>query len=241
MSRTAAVLLVLLLAVPAPRAFAAGKKAAGSTQTSQKSSTSSESKSSETPPAQAKPAEAPPSDAPVKQTEEPSMDFDLLEPSTSAESPRLIDPEMEAAIARRRTMLTIHQVTGLTMAATLAATVIVGQLNFNDVYRGGGDTGRYKGWHTGLAIASTTLFAGTAMLGLLAPTPFKKELRLDTITLHKVFMSLATAGMLTQIVLGLVTASQEGKLSQVDLATAHQVIGYATLGAVSAGALMIVF
>ena len=49
------------------------------------------------PPAETKPAEAPPSDAPVKQSEEPSMDFDLLEPSTSAESPRLIDPEMERA------------------------------------------------------------------------------------------------------------------------------------------------
>ncbi|HYO53666.1 hypothetical protein [Archangium sp.] len=228
MSRTAAVLLVLFLAAPVTRAHAARRKSAESTQTSKKSSKS-------------KSSESRPSDAPVKQAEEPSMDFDLLEPSPAAESPRLVDPELERSIARRRTMLTLHQGMGLATLAGLAATVVVGQLHFDDRYRGGGDTGRYDGWHTGLVIGTTTLFAGTGLLGLLAPTPFKKELRWDTITFHKLFVSLATAGMLTQVVLGLVTASREGQLSQVDLAKAHQVIGYATLGAVGAGALMIVF
>jgi hypothetical protein len=232
MSRTAVVLLVLLVAAPTTRAHAAGKKAA-STQTSRKST--------ESKPAQEQPAETRPADAPVQQSEDPGMDFDLLEPSPAAEAPRLVDPALERAIATRRTMLTIHQGLGLATLTTLAATIVVGQLHFNDRYRGGGDTGRYDGWHTGLVIGSSSLFAGTGLLGLFAPTPFKKELRLDTITLHKIFVSLATAGMLTQVVLGLVTGSQEGKLSQVDLATAHQVVGYATLGAVGAGALMIVF
>ncbi|WP_257462474.1 hypothetical protein [Archangium lipolyticum] len=187
-----------------------------------------------------KPSETRPADAPVKQ-EESDMDFDLLDSSASAEAPRAVDPALERAIAQRRTMLTLHQGAGIAMAATLTATIVVGQLNLNDRYRGGGDTGRYKGWHTGLVIGSSALFAGTGLLGLLSPTPFKKELRLDTITLHKVFMSLATAGMLSQVVLGLVTAQHEGKLSQVDLVTAHQVIGYATLGAVGAGMLMLTF
>ena len=242
MSRTAAVLLVLLLAAPATSAHAAGKKRAEHAQSSKKSSKSSE-KPAEAQPPESKPAETRPADAPVQQTGEPGldMDFDLLEPSEAAETPRLVDPALERAIAQRRTMLTIHQAMGLATLTTLAATVVVGQLNFNDRYRGGGDTGRYDAWHTGLVIGTSTLFVGTGILGLFAPTPFKKELRLDTITLHKFFVSLATAGMLTQVVLGLVTASQEGKLSQVDLASAHQVVGYATLGAVGAGALMIVF
>ena len=249
MSRTAVVLLVLLLAAPATRAHAAGKKSAQSTQTSKKSSKKSQPKTvaaqqSEAP---AQPPETPaqPSDAPVKQAEEPGMDmdFDLLEPSAAAETPQLVDPKLERAIAQRRTMLTLHQGLGLATLTTLAATVVVGQMHFHDRYRGGGDTRRFAALHTGLVIGSSSLFAGTGLLGLFAPTPFKKELRLDTITLHKVFVSLATAGMLTQVVLGLVTSSQqqEGKLSQVDFATAHQVVGYATLGAVGAGALMIVF
>ncbi|MFY0572602.1 hypothetical protein ACN28E_53470 [Archangium lansingense] len=242
MSRTAVVLLILLLAAPATSAHAAGKKRAESAQTSKKSSTSTE-KPTEAQPPESKPTESRPADAPVQQAEEPGldMDFDLLEPSESAEAPRLVDPALERAIAQRRTMLTIHQGLGLATLTTLAATVLVGQLHFNDRYRGGGDTGRYDALHTGLVIGTSTLFVSTGVLGLFAPTPFKKELRLDTITLHKFFVSLATAGMLTQVVLGLVTASQEGKLSQVNLATAHQVVGYATLGAVGAGALMIVF
>ncbi|AKI98550.1 hypothetical protein ATI61_12252 [Archangium gephyra] len=242
MSRTAVVVLALLVAASAPRAHAAGKKAS-STQTSRKSTESkpAQKQPAEPAPTETKPAETRPADAPVQQSEESDMDFDLLEPSPAAESPRLVDPALEKAIATRRTMLTVHQGLGLATLTTLAATIVVGQLHFNDRYRGGGDTGRFDAWHTGLVIGSSSLFAGTGLLGLFAPTPFKKELRLDTITLHKIFVSLATAGMLTQVVLGLVTGSQEGKLSQVDLATAHQVVGYATLGAVGAGALMIVF
>ncbi|WP_375769044.1 hypothetical protein NR798_46495 [Archangium gephyra] len=233
MSRTAVVLLALLLAAPATRAHAAGKKSAQPAQTSKKSSQPPEKSEPE-------PAAQPPADAPVQQSE-PDMDFDLLEPSPAAETPKLVDPELEKAIAARRTMLTLHQGLGLATLTTLAATVVVGQLHFNDRYRGGGDTHRFDAWHTGLVIGSSTLFTSTGLLGLFAPTPFKKELRLDTITLHKLFVSLATAGMLTQVVLGIVTGNHEGKLSQVDLVTAHQVVGYATLGAVGAGALMIVF
>jgi hypothetical protein len=182
------------------------------------------------------------SDAPVRSAEEPSMDFDLLEsPPAAAEAPRLVDPELDAAIARRRTMLTLHQGLGLATAATLAATIVVGQLNFDDRYRGFGDTGRFKGLHTGLVIGSSSLFASTGLLGLLAPTPFKKELRWDSITFHKIFMSLATAGMLSQVALGMATAGSEGQLSQVGLVRAHQAVGYATLGCLTAGALMLAF
>jgi hypothetical protein len=222
-----AALLIPLLAAPVTYA-----------QTSKKAS---ESKPAESKPSETKPAEKPPADAPVQPPEEPSMDFDLLEPSTTAEAPVQVDPELERAIARRRTMLSLHQGLGIAMALTLAATVVVGQLNFDDRYRGFGDTGHYKDWHTGLVVGSTSLFVGTGLLGVLAPTPFEKKFRWDTITFHKIFMSLATAGMLSQVVLGRLTESREGKLSQVDLVRAHQAIGYATLGAVAAGALMIVF
>ena len=51
---------------------------------------------------------------------------------------------------------------------------------------------------------------------VLAPNPFEKPLRLDTATVHKASMIVATAGMATQIVLGIVTASREGRVSQRD-------------------------
>jgi hypothetical protein len=180
------------------------------------------------------------SDAPVVEAE-PSLDFDLLESAVPAAAPRLVDRELEVAVARRRTMLTLHQGLGLATLASLAGAVAVGQAHLNDRYLGGGDTGRFRLAHTGLVVSSTTLFASVGLLGLLAPTPFKKEPRWDTITFHRIFMSLATVGMLSQVVLGKMTVAHEGRLSQVGLIRAHQVVGYATLGALSAGAVTLVF
>lgn len=176
------------------------------------------------------PAAAPSADA---------LDFDLLEPAAPAPLP---DPALERSIKRRRTLLTLHQVGGIAMAAGLVGTTVVGQLNFHDRYRGGGDSGRWRGLHKGLAYGTAGTFVAVGALGLFAPEPFDKgPLRLDTATLHKLFMGTATAGMVAQVVLGIVAKSQEGKLSQVNLATAHQVTGYATLTAVSLGVLMLTF
>ena len=194
-----------------------------------------------------KPAAPKTSDAPVKPQpapapQEPSLDFDdLLEPSAAAEAPVAVDPELEKALERRRAMLTAHQMLGFATTAALASTLVVGQLNFNDRYRGGGDTGQYRGLHLGLALGTTALFTSVGLLGLFAPTPYKKEFRWDTITFHRIFMALATAGMLTQVVLGYVTKSQEGSVVQVRNATIHQAVGYGTMGALSLGVLTLFF
>jgi len=47
--------------------------------------------------------------------------------------------------------------------------------------------------------------------------------------------------MVTQIILGIITANLDGSLVQVDLVTAHQVVGYVTLGASLAGAASFLF
>ena len=60
-------------------------------------------------------------------------------------------------------------------------------------------------------------------------------MRLSTATVHKTCMAVATAGMVAQVVLGLVAASKEGKLSQRDFALAHQIIGYTTAAATAGG------
>ncbi len=233
-----AALLIPLLAVPVTHAHAA-TRAAESSKTSRKSSESTRrDEAAETKPAETKP----PADAPVQQAEEPSMDFDLLEPSTTAaEAPVQVDPELERAIARRRTMLSIHQGLGIAMAATLAATVVVGQLNFNDRYRGFGDTGKYEGWHTGLVVASSTLFVGTGLLGVLAPSPSRRSSAGTPSPSTKSSWPWPLPACSPRWCWARLTDTREGKLSQVDLATAHQALGYATMGAVTAGALMIVF
>jgi hypothetical protein len=41
--------------------------------------------------------------------------------------------------------------------------------------------------------------------------------------------------MVTQIVLGFVTAGKEGQVSQRDYALAHQIVGFTTFGATAVG------
>ncbi|MFP2924602.1 hypothetical protein ACLESO_05175 [Pyxidicoccus sp. 3LG] len=169
-----------------------------------------------------------------------SMDFDLLEPLETAQAAQ-VDPELEKRISRRRTMLKLHQGLGFALVGGLAATTVVGQLQFNDSFRGGGDDRNLLGLHRGLAIGTSAIFATVGMLGLLAPEPFEKEFKWDTVTFHKIFMTLATVGMLAQVILGIMATNRYGRLSERDMATAHQVVGFTTMGAVTAGVLTLFF
>jgi hypothetical protein len=188
------------------------------------------------------PEEPAPPLAPVAVT--PSLNFDLLdEPGTEPKTPLqpLRDPAIDAMVKRRRAMLHVHQALGFATWAGLAATEVVGQLAFNDKYRGGGDTGRYTKIHLGLALGTTALFSTVALLGVLAPVPYEKHSGFDTATLHKIMMAVATAGMLTQVALGIYTNSRDGNLDQRAFAQAHQIVGYATWGAMTVGAVTLFF
>ena len=167
----------------------------------------------------------------------PDLDFELL-PAASAPP---VDLALEREVSRRRRMLTVHQGLGIATWTAMTATVVVGQLDFDDRFRGGGDTGKYHGWHKGLAYGTATLFATTAALALLSPEPYAKKSRFDTATAHKASMAVAAVGLAAQIALGVWARSLEGELSERDVAVAHQVIGYATLGAMTVGAVVLVF
>jgi len=157
-------------------------------------------------------------------------------------TPAALDPAqtarqqaLERELQTRRKMLQLHQLGGMLTLATLGATVIFGELNYIDKYGGGGDTGRWYEWHRWTAFAASAIFAGTGALALFAPSPLEKPARLDTAMLHRIAMGVATAGMVTQIVLGFVTASKGGSASQRDFALAHQIVGFSTFGATAVG------
>jgi hypothetical protein len=173
------------------------------------------------------------------------LDFDLL---GDAGRPPAPDPasvrrlaELDRAVARRRRMLKAHQAFGFITLGGLAATLVLGTLNYVDKYGGGDDSGRYYSAHLGLGIATTLTFATTGLLALIAPNPYPKPIRADAALLHKVSMALAAAGMLTQLILGPVTAAHEGRLDQRDYALGHLVVGYATFGFMATGVLAYVF
>ena len=145
----------------------------------------------------------------------PTLNFDLL----GEEKPGLrVD---EAALRRRRTMLTLHQGVGLGMFAIALANTIVGQLNYSDRFPSGPSTGKYELAHQITAYATVGAFAVTGLLAVFAPNPIPKTGGFDRVTLHKIAMAAAAAGMAAQVVLGIWTAGREGYLKQPDFAAAH--------------------
>lgn len=169
-------------------------------------------------------------------------DFDLLAPAPTLDAEaRAKAEETTRALERRRWMLQMHQVAGFVNLAAMTTAVVLGQLNFSDKYGGGGDTGKFITPHAIAAYTSAAIFTGTGLLALFAPSPIDKPARLDSATLHKTAMAIATAGMIGEVVLGIITASQEGKLSQRDLALVHQINGYVTLGATATGFTVLFF
>ena len=179
----------------------------------------------------------PPSDA--QQPKPTDDDFNLLAPEKKPDAAALARVQRE--IGRRRTLLRLHQIGGYATLATMTATVVLGQLNYIDKYGGGGDVGTYHTPHLLSAYTAAGVFAATGILAVLAPNPFEKRLRLDTATLHKAAMIVATAGMATQVVLGILTAGKEGTVAQRDFALAHQIVGYTTLAATAAGFVVLTF
>ena len=184
------------------------------------------------------PATPPEGNTPVS----PGQDFDLLAPQKPPdEAAQQRELEVMHELQRRRTMLHLHQIGGYATVATVTAAVVLGQLNYLDKYAGGGDTGRWITPHAIAAFTAAGVFTATGLLAVLAPSPLEKPVRLDTATLHKIAMAVATAGIVAQVVLGPITASKEGQLSQRDFALAHQIIGYTTLAATYAGFLVLTF
>lgn len=164
-----------------------------------------------------------------------ALDFNLFdEPGSPAAGVAASDADAITDKARtRRSRLRTHQVLGGTTWTVMAATAVVGQLNYNDSYGSGAGSGKWLWPHRILSYSTALLFAGTATFALIAPEPYERPLALDTALLHRIAVVGATAGLLTQVVLGFMTARQADAGNSRDLKTmakTHQIVGYATLG-----------
>ena len=187
--------------------------------------------------------------APAKPADK-SMDFDLFDDGTKKPAAPGLDlrltsphqnPELMARISRRRRLvLQLHQGFGFATLVALAATVVIGQLNYVDKY-GGDFTNRYARPHEALATISTVLFATDAGLALFAPSAYKKPIRADAALVHKIMMGVAAAGFIAEIILGPLTAAKGGDLNQRNFALGHVVTGYVTFASMLGGYLSYVF
>jgi len=185
------------------------------------------------PPAKPLPAAAP---APVLPDKPAGLDFEFFEPEkgalSSADSAAK-NVQFSELSQKRRHRLETHQFLGLTTWAFMAASCIVGQLNYHDLYGGGSGRGAYQMPHRLLVYSTAGLFTATGIYALLAPQPYKKPLKFDTGFVHRVAAIAATAGMLTEVVLGFITArtADSGNSSGIkQMATVHDVVGWTTFG-----------
>ncbi len=130
-------------------------------------------------------------------------------------------------------MLIVHQTLGITTWAAMLATVVIGQLNYNELWGGGSGSPKWQTPHRALVITTSALFATTGAFSLLAPTPYKRPLRFDTGLVHRIAVIGATAGMVAEGFLGWITTHQAdagNPHNAKTLAQTHQIIGYTTFG-----------
>jgi hypothetical protein len=174
--------------------------------------------------------------APAPADKPAGLDFQFFERDDAA-SPAADSAAKSATIAeqskKRRHRLETHQFLGLTTWAFMAASCIIGQLNYNDLYGGGSGRGSYQLPHKLLVYSTTGLFTATGIYALLAPQPYKKPLKFDTGLVHRIAALGATAGMLTEVVLGFLTArtADSGNSSGIkSMAKVHDAIGWTTFG-----------
>lgn len=172
--------------------------------------------------------------APAAAAKKDDLDFDLL-PAAPAEA-TADQKKIESKYHTRRTMLLLHQGFGIATTVGMAGTVIFGQLDYSDKFSGAAQTGQWELWHDYFLAATSVTFVTAGLLALLAPVPFEKKSEgIDTVTVHKYSMLVATLGGVADAVLGILTVAREGYTNQATLATAHLVVGYATAGALATG------
>lgn len=132
--------------------------------------------------------------------------------------------DIRRMIKVRRKMLSIHQIMGLATMASMTATVVGGQLAID---------GRGSGLHKGSLPVTIGLYSATAALALSAPPKLIRGGGVDTITFHKAFAVLHIAGMILTPLLAPELDEGSGN------AQLHQIFGYATYGAFTAGMLTV--
>jgi hypothetical protein len=116
--------------------------------------------------------------------------------------------------------------------------------NAAEVYGGGGGSRKWQGPHAALVFGTTLTFAATGAFAIFAPQPYKKPLKLDTGLVHRIAVSGATLGMLTELVLGVATKSRANAGNPRELRTlarTHQIIGYSTFGLLTVAATVWLF
>lgn len=150
----------------------------------------------------------------------------------------LTEESREKEMGLRRTMLTVHEISGLTTLAFMIATVVYGQLALNE-YRtpapGSESNSRYGDIHSTLVGFTIFTYATTATLALLTPPPSIRRHEWSTVSTHKALAWVHVTGMIvTPILAGYIRDSREALRF-------HQISGYVTTAAFAGAVVAVTF
>ena len=148
----------------------------------------------------------------------------------------------KSELSARRTMLTMHQIGGYVTLGLLGATLYYGQKTLNDSndpVQDRADQTKHNQFLT-YAIISYGL---TGLLAVISPPPLIRRNETSTTTIHKTLAWVHVAGMVLTPIIGSMVKKRSGRLSYIDLPTAHfhQVSAYVTTGVFAASMIIITF
>lgn len=163
--------------------------------------------------------------------------------------------DLGARLRARQEMATIHRAFGIATWASMAATAVLGWIQFGNEYGFHGSenetacangTAIMQDFCTGVpwphaiaGFATAALYFTTAGLSLAMPAPLEPTPDLE---LHKTLRWIHLATMLATAVFGVVTANIDADFqTRQALAVVHQGLGVATFGLLTAAAAVIVF
>jgi hypothetical protein len=149
--------------------------------------------------------------------------------------------EIDAAIAKRRARLTLHQVLGIGTEVVGLGALTVSILDDRDRFGGGARTGNLKTAELGLDIGAEALTIGTYLFAATAGRPFDKEKIVDSNSIHQGLMYGAAFLQLAKIALSVALFNAQGPAGNQALVTAHRVAMYGAPVLFLAGAVSQVF
>ncbi len=153
----------------------------------------------------------------------------------------LTEDGREKEMHLRRTMLTAHQIGGFTTLAAMLATVVVGQMIYNDYPNRTSNNMR----NLKSTLASTTIFLyfGTASLSVFTPPPMVRHKEWSTISTHKLLGTVHFTGMILTPLLASYIGGDERPGSSIsrNAETLHMISGYTTTAAFAAAMLVVTF
>jgi hypothetical protein len=148
----------------------------------------------------------------------------------------------KSELSARRTLLTMHQIGGFVTLGLMATTLYYGQKTLNDSNNPAQDrTDQNK--HNQFVTYTIISYGLTGLLAVISPPPLIRRNETSTTTIHKTLAWVHFAGMVLTPIVGNMIKKRSGRLSYIDLPTAHfhQVSAYVTTGVFAASMIIITF